>query len=297
MDNSLLCPICNNLLISDVECGEVFCSTCGIVTVDRTEQAGPEWRSFNFVENRNSQRTGAPLSLARHDKGLYTVIGNTIKDASHEIDSYLYPSIRRLKTLDSRTQLDASTRNLKEAFSQLDRLRHKLGLSENIVEKVAYIYRKAHERKLVRGRTISGVLGAAVYIACREIGNPRTMKDIARAINVTHRELRRNYGILVLGLDLKVPLIDPMNCINRVANKIGISEKTRRHAMDLMSIVTERRESNGKNPMGLAATVLYLSSLAQGEYKTQLIFAEAGGVTEVTIRNLVKGIRKQCMVP
>ncbi len=243
MDNSLLCPICNNLLISDVECGEVFCSTCGIVTVDRTEQAGPEWRSFNFVENRNSQRTGPPLSLARHDKGLYTVIGNTIK------------------------------------------------------EKVAYIYRKAHERKLVRGRTISGVLGAAVYIACREIGNPRTMKDIARAINVTHRELRRNYGILVLGLDLKVPLIDPMNCINRVANKIGISEKTRRHAMDLMSIVTERRESNGKNPMGLAATVLYLSSLAQGEYKTQLIFAEAGGVTEVTIRNLVKGIRKQCMVP
>ena len=79
------------------------------------------------------------------------------------------------------------------------------------------------------------------------------MKDVAKVINVTHRELRKNYGILVLGLDLKIPLVDPMNCINRVANKIGISEKTRRHAMDLMSIVTESRESNGKNPMGLGS--------------------------------------------
>jgi transcription initiation factor TFIIB len=87
-------------------------------------------------------------------------------------------------------------------------------------------------------------------------------------------------------------MIDPMNCINRVANKIGISEKTKRHAMDLMSSVTENRESNGKNPMGLAAAVLYLSSLTQGESNKQLIFAEAGGVTEVTIRNLVRGIRK-----
>ena len=71
------------------------------------------------------------------------------------MDNYLYPSVRRLRTLDSRTQIDASTRNLKEAFNQLDRLKYKLGLSDSVVEKVAYIYRKAHEKKLVRGRTIS----------------------------------------------------------------------------------------------------------------------------------------------
>lgn len=293
MDNSLLCPICNGHLISDVDCGEVFCSNCGSVTLERTEVAGPEWRSFDFMENMKNQRTGAPVSLARHDKGMYTIIGNDFKNRHYEVDGYLDASMRRLRALDSKTQLDASTRNLKEAFSHLDRLRHKLGLSENIVEKAAYIYRKAHERKLVRGRTISGVLGAAVYIACREIGNPRTSKDIARAINVTNKEVRRNYTMVVLELDLRVPLINPMACVNRVANLIGITETTRRHAMDLMSTLTRTRESNGKNPMGLAATVLYLSCLAHGEYKKQLIFAKAGGVTEVTIRNLVRGIKKE----
>jgi transcription initiation factor TFIIIB Brf1 subunit/transcription initiation factor TFIIB len=70
--------------------------------MDRIEHTGSEWRSFDSVETRNRQRTGAPFSLARHDKGLYTQIGG-VKDSSHEIDSYLYLSMRRLKNLDNRT--------------------------------------------------------------------------------------------------------------------------------------------------------------------------------------------------
>ena len=98
--------------------GRSFAAHAGIVTVDRTEQTGPEWRNFNSSENTNRQRTGTPFSLARHDKGLYTVIGNGKEAGGHEMDNYLYPSVRRLRTLDSRTQIDASTRNLKEAFNQ-----------------------------------------------------------------------------------------------------------------------------------------------------------------------------------
>jgi transcription initiation factor TFIIIB Brf1 subunit/transcription initiation factor TFIIB len=49
--------------------------------------------------------------------------------------------------------------------------------------------------------------------------------------------------------------------------------------------------------MGLAATVLYLSSTITGEKEeknnniTQAMFAKAAGVTEVTIRNISKGLR------
>jgi transcription initiation factor TFIIB len=49
--------------------------------------------------------------------------------------------------------------------------------------------------------------------------------------------------------------------------------------------------SAGKGPMGLAATVLYLSCLSNGEYMTQKDIAEAAGVTEVTIRNRVKDLK------
>ncbi|MDQ3961722.1 MAG: HTH domain-containing protein, partial [Thermoproteota archaeon] len=52
----------------------------------------------------------------------------------------------------------------------------------------------------------------------------------------------------------------------------------------------------GKDPMGLAATVLYLSCLRNDEARTQRDIAEAAGVTEVTIRNRFKDLKtKDCL--
>ena len=56
-------------------------------------------------------------------------------------------------------QIDSSTnRNLYRAFYDLNVLKDKLGLSDAIVEKTAYIYRKVEHRRLVKGRTIPGML-------------------------------------------------------------------------------------------------------------------------------------------
>jgi len=49
----------------------------------------------------------------------------------------------------------------------------------------------------------------------------------------------------------------------------------------------------GKDPMGLAAAALYIACLQNNEKKTQKDIAEAAGVTEVTVRNRYKTLRKQ----
>jgi len=106
-----------------------------------------------------------------------------------------------LRTWDLRTQIHTPTdRSLKQAFYQLDILKDKLGVSDIVVEKAAYSYRKAQERLLIRGRTISGILAAAVYIACREMGISRTLKDIAAYSNVKLKEVARSYRLLYLEL-------------------------------------------------------------------------------------------------
>jgi transcription initiation factor TFIIB len=173
----------------------------------------------------------------------------------------------------------------------LDVLKDKLGLSDGIVEKTAYIYRKAQSRNLTRGRTISGVLAAAVYIACREMGAHRTLDDIAAGSNVKRKEVSKNFRVLHTSLDLKIPQQDPMKCIAKVANKVKLSEKTKRHAAEIMSNVMKEEISAGKDPMGLAASVLYLSSIKTGEAVTQMSIAKAAGVTEVTIRNRFKDLK------
>jgi transcription initiation factor TFIIB len=64
--------------------------------------------------------------------------------------------------------------------------------------------------------------------------------------------------------------------------------------MRIMDEATRSEISAGKNPMGLAASVLYLSSLADERNNnsiSQTVFAQSAGVTEVTIRNVCKNLR------
>jgi transcription initiation factor TFIIB len=268
---------------------------CGIVISDKVLESRPEWRAFTSEEAGDRSRTGIPRSLARHDMGLSTVIGKADKDASgRTIDGLMRSTMGRLRQWDFRTQAHSPTdRNLRQAFSELDRLKDKLGVSDAVIEKTAYIYRKAQERGLVRGRTISAMVGAALYIACRESGASRTLKDIAQIGNIKRKDLARIYRLVVMELDMKIPMIDPMKCIVRVANRANLSERTKRMAMNTMREVTKSGISAGKDPMGLAASVLYLSCLTTGESRTQTDIAEAAGVTEVTVRNRYKNLKSQ----
>jgi transcription initiation factor TFIIB len=296
MQTSIVCSICKKgQTVTDPESGEIICRNCGLVISDKAQESRAEWRAFTTEEVNDRSRTGIPRSLARHDMGLSTIIGKTDKDASgRRLDVSMRSTMDRLRAWDFRTQAHTPTdRNLRQAFSELDRLKDKLGLSDPIIEKTAYIYRKAQERGLVRGRTISSVVAAAVYIACRESGTSRTLKDIAVIGNIKRKDLARTYRLLVLELDLKIPMVDPLKCIVKVANKANLSEKTKRQAMNIMHDVTRSGISAGKDPMGLAASVLYLSCLNTGEGRTQTDIADAAGVTEVTVRNRYKNLKSQ----
>ena len=297
MQTSIICSTCNNdqTSVTDPESGEIVCGNCGMVMLDNIQEERPEWRSFTTtdeVNNSKRSRTGMPTSLARHDRGLATIVGSEDKDASgRKIDAAMRFTMNRLRTWDFRTQAHTSTeRNFIQAFSELDRLKDKLGLPDSVIEKTAYIYRKVQERGLVRGRSISATLAASLYIACREMGFPRILKDITAISNIRHRHIAKAYRLLITELDLKIPLIDPIKCIIRIANNAKISEKTKRLAIDIMHDIIKSGISAGKDPMALAAAVLYLSCLKTDENKIQSYIADAAGVTDVTLRNRYKNI-------
>ena len=86
-------------------------------------------------------------------------------------------------------------------------------------------------------------------------------------------------------LDLKVPQVDALKEIIKIGNICGISEKAKRRAMKMMILAMKTEISAGKNPMGLAGAVLYLSCKEYNEEITQNKIAEVAGVTEVTLRH------------
>ena len=75
-----------------------------------------------------------------------------------------------------------------------------------------------------------------------------------------------------------------------------MGEKSKRMAIRTMIDLIDKEISAGKSPMGLAATVLYISCIRNDENKTQKSIAEAAGVTEVTIRNRIKDLRTRGVI-
>jgi transcription initiation factor TFIIB len=137
--------------------------------------------------------------------GLATVIGKSNRDASgHLLDAEMRAIMQRLRTWDLRTHSHSpADRNLIRAFGELNIIRDRLALSEAVVEKAAYIYRRVHDRGLIRGRTISGIMAAAIYAACREIGTPYSLRDIAVAAYICWKRSYGACGIRTLCILLK----------------------------------------------------------------------------------------------
>jgi transcription initiation factor TFIIB len=81
--------------------------------------------------------------------------------------------------------------------------------------------------------------------------------------------------------------------VSKIAEKNEISGKTQGDAIAILREARRKRFVAGKDPMGLAAAALYIACLLNNEKKSQKNIAEAAGVTEVTVRNRYKTLKKQ----
>ena len=285
----------SDLVVTDPNTGELIRKDTGEVISDNSPSPEKEWRSFNIEESQNRARVGTPTSLAFHDMGLATKIGNESTDASgNVIDAATRTRMGRLRMWNSRSQSHSPTeRNLQQAFSMLSRIKDRLGLPNHVTEKAAYTYRKAQERGLIRGDTIGSVLAASIYVAARQSGVLRTLDDISEISDIKPGEVARSYRRIISELDINVPLIDPRKYIVKVANNLNFDEKIKRKALELMELAQKKNLVVGKDPISMAASIIYLVNLSERKPRTQAEIAKAAGVTEVTVRNRSKELRKK----
>ena len=230
---------------------------------------GPEWRAFDHEQRDKRTRVGAPITYTIHDKGLSTMIDWRNKDIyGRDIPARNRAQWYRLRKWQRKIRISGATeRNLAFALSELDRDSSRLGLPRSVREAASVIYRSAVDNKLIRGRSIEGVVAASLYAACRQCNVPRTLDEIAEVSRVTKKEVGRTYRFLTRELNIKLPPTSPVDYVPRFASELGLS--------------------------GEAAAALYIASVLLGERKTQRDVADIAGVTEVTIRNRYKELTEQ----
>jgi transcription initiation factor TFIIB len=258
---------------------------------EREESEGP---TFTEGEGGAEIASGPPSSMARADMGLSTVIGRDDADAGgRAVRGRARSTLERMRVWDRRTQPRVpGFRSMGKAFDEIRTIADKLSLNQAIVEQAAYIYRKAVESKLTRGRSTEGLAAACLYAACRERQVPRSLKDVGSAGNVQMKQLSRSYRALVGILDIKMPVEDPVRSLPRIGSAIQSSPNVMRRAHAILELANKKGLTAGKDPMAQAGAALYLAAQLEKEKgRTQKQVAEAAEVTEVTLRNRYKTLR------
>jgi transcription initiation factor TFIIB len=102
--------------------------------------------------------------------------------------------------------------------------------------------------------------------------------------------------MLASELGISIPADDPNRSMNKVGSAIGISEKTKREAMDLMSAIKGKGYCAGKKPVCLAATIVYVACGRTGECASQKEIVKAAGATEVTVRARVRDLKAMNLI-
>ncbi|RLI84976.1 MAG: transcription initiation factor IIB [Archaeoglobales archaeon] len=295
-DTLEVCPECGSpRLIRDYRRGEFICQDCGLVIEETYIDAGPEWRAFDSEQKEKRSRVGAPVTYTIHDKGLSTIIDWSNKDYyGKSISVRNRAQLFRLRKWQRRIRIsNATERNLAFALSELDRMASALGLPKSVRETAAVIYRKAVDKNLIRGRSIEGVVAAALYAACRQAGVPRTLDEIATYSRVDRKEIGRTYRFIARELGLKLMPTSPADYVPRFCAALGLSGDVQKKAIEIIKKAEEKELTSGRGPTGVAAAAIYIASILGGERRTQREVAEVAGVTEVTIRNRYKELAER----
>ncbi len=282
------CPECGSQKLSrDYERAELVCEECGLVIDDEFIDKGPDWRAFDSEEREKKMRVGAPMDVMTHDKGLSTNIGTGTRDSNgNSISSNKKTKFYRLRKWHRQSKFsDSKERDLALALGELDRIGSQLNIPKSVNEDASMIYRKIANKGLVKGRSIEAMVGAALYIACRQSKIPRTLDEISESARVSRKEIGRAYRYVASELGIMLKPAQPHEYVPRFTSSLDLSTQVQFKAEGILKKASEKELTSGRDPTSIAAAAIYISSVKCGEKRSQKKVAEAASTTEVTVRN------------
>jgi len=314
-----MCGECGNeSILADKESGEYVCGECGLV-VGEIVSLDPEWRAFDLEQREKRTRTGIPSSELIHDKGMSTMIDSTNRDYTGR---KLTPEQRdknwRLIKWNRRSKVDnAKGRNLSHSLNIIHSYCNKLHIPKNAAEKSATLYRAVLNGGYVRGRSVREMTAACVYAIiredralkrplkefCKTLGmNKSERKAVARSYRFIHKmgkedeNLRRLMPKVDKASDTVAGIVNNMSLIPYIEQmSVGIARYVERPE-------NRRNYTAGKDTQSMSAGILYVTTVLtrsdnMPEEKrvvlTQKMIADAASVTEVTLRNRMRGLEEQ----
>jgi len=268
-------------LIEDYRAGDQICSECGLVVGDRVIDVGSEWRTFsNEKGGEDKSRVGAAENTLLGSSDLSTMIGPGTGKASFTTDGTAIYNNRRTAS--------SSDRTLINAFRTISNMADRINLPKTIVDRSNQLFKLVHDGKHLKGRANDAIAAAALYIACRQEGVPRTFKEIVAVSTVSKKEIGRCFKLILKAHDTSVDLITTGDFMSRFCGTLSMSREVQKGATYIAKKAVDLDIVPGRSPISVAAAAIYMASQASDDKRTQREIADIAGVADVTIRQSYK---------
>mgnify|MGYP000450980807 CR=1 FL=1 len=275
------CPECDGRVTTNAV--ETVCEDCGLVIDEQRIDHGPEWRAY---DDQKRERTGAPLTAARHDRGLSTEIGRGTDAKGNEISGQKRRRLARMRREQTRGRWRSKAeQNLAHGLGEVQRLASALDLSETLRDQACQLFRRAQNEDLLRGRSIEAIAAASVYGACRCNGRSQLLDDIVAVAKVGESRVTNGYKTLNEELGLPAKPATPAMYIPRLASDLDCPDRIRRRARALAEAAEDAGVTTGVHPAGFAAACLYEAGRQQGQWMSQTDVATVAKVSTATVRS------------
>ena len=274
-------------IVYDYENGEEICNLCGLVIKDKIADSELE---NEYSKGKNDTNTVLPYLLSLYDQGISTSIADSYKSKPKEWSTNKSDHLK-MEFLNKIVSYSNEKRNLKIAIDMLNRLKDKIHLTSACVEEAFSYYRKALEAGLIKGRSIKEMIVACVYITCKKISLPRTLSEISKIVNGNEVFASRCYRLLTKEFKIINRQVDPVLFLHKIANESRISERTTRKALEILISLRRNEIFNGKDPLSIAAAILYAACRKNKEKVSQSKIAYSANINIITLRKRLSELK------
>jgi len=266
--------VCQHDLVIDE--GQNVCQRCGTI-FEQTIDEGAEWRNYEDNKGDDKCRTGFTTSELLPESSFGSIMSFKGLNANSPMKS-----IQRLScwSLSSNSQ-----RSWMGIFDAIQLSCNHAGLPKAIVVEACALYKKLEDAQKVRGETRRAMMGAAVFVACRNHSVPRSHEEIAKLFTVNIRSLCK--AITHFSQTENTVLQTQIGIAERLCASLNLNDEQRNSVMDILYQISLKSEDDFEHTpktivSGVVAFVMGFRTKPQMK-----IVSDASGVSALSIHKIV----------
>ncbi|XP_059540635.1 transcription factor IIIB 90 kDa subunit isoform X2 [Myotis daubentonii] len=182
---------------------------------------------------------------------------------------------------------ESRAQTLQNGRRQIHHLGSQLQLNQHCLDTAFNFFKMAVSKHLTRGRKMTHVIAACLYLVCRTEGTPHMLLDLSDLLQVNVYVLGKTFLLLARELCINAPAIDPCLYIPRFAHLLEFGEKNHEVSMTAMRLLQRMKRDwmhTGRRPSGLCGAALLVAARMHDFRRTVKEVISVVKVCESTLR-------------